>query len=80
MTKKATHADTTETQAQTAPAQVAQDAQTSAPTAAASATPVVPAAQAPAPRDEHTGKGGLYTVKDGVRRLVERTEPEQAQA
>ena len=77
MTKKAIHADNQETQAQ---ATHAQDAQASATAAAADATPVVPTAQATAPRDEHTGKGGLYTVKDGVRQLVERTEPEQAQA
>ena len=75
MNKKATHAANQETQTQ---ATHAQDAQASATTAAADATPVVSAATATPSRDEHTGKGGLYSRKNGVRQLKQRTEPEKA--
>ena len=56
----------------------AQEAATQASSAAADtgATPVVqPAQGAPAP-DAHHGHGGLYTMKDGRRVLVEQTQPE----
>lgn len=52
----------------------AQEAAASADAAAAVAAAVVqsaPAAQAP---DEHHGRGGLYTMKDGKRVLVEQTQ------
>ena len=56
----------------------AQEAATSTASAAADtgATPVVqPAQGAPAPDARH-GHGGLYTMKDGRRVLVEQTQPE----
>ena len=59
----------------------AQEAATQAASAAADtgATPVVQPAQAtPRTPDEHHGKGGLYTMKDGRRVLVEQTQPETA--
>ncbi|CAN5439179.1 hypothetical protein BH10PSE18_BH10PSE18_19050 [soil metagenome] len=35
---------------------------------------------APQAKDEHAGKGGLYQMVDGVRTLVERTEPPKPSA
>ena len=43
----------------------------------AGATPVVqPTQAAPLTPDEYRGQGGLYTMKDGRRVLVEQTQPE----
>lgn len=61
-----------------APAKAPAPAPTSAAAELATAVvqPEAPAAPK-APADEHRGRGGLYTMKDGERVLVQRTETAQ---
>ena len=79
--KKATHAAaeaSTENKALAPTSDSAQVTQTPSATAVSETAPVVSTPAASAPRDPDTGRGGLYTMKDGVRQLVERTQASQA--
>lgn len=60
------------TEAQTAPADTASSA-----TSVAGAPQAAPASPAPEAADEHQGQGGLYSVVDGKRVLVHRTQSDQ---